>query len=93
MEHRDVRRTKDEKKTKKLHRFPSLSEYSHPSHKQLIERSDTLLCHFFLVPGSSLLFTNVSIDHRLHLMERVFAAGVIQLGVYHRALEHNKRAK
>lgn len=28
----------------------------------------------FLVPGSSSVFTNVSVDHWLHLMERVFAA-------------------
>lgn len=42
----------------------------------------------FLVPGSSSVFANVSIDHWLHLVERVFAAWVIQLGVYHRALKH-----
>ena len=48
--------------------------------------------HFFhiLVPCSSSVFTNVSIDDWLHLMERVFAVRVIQLGVYHRALEHSE---
>lgn len=57
----------------------SLLRYPHPSQEQLIERSHILLdfCLLFflyLVPGSSSVFTNVSIDHGLHLMEGVFAA-------------------
>ncbi len=47
----------------------------------------------FLVPCSSSVFTNVSVDHWLHLMERVFAAWVIQLGVYHRALENRNEKR
>ena len=68
-------------------------KYSHPSQEQLIERSDTLLCFYlrFWSPSSSSVFTNVSVDHWLHLVEWVFAAWVIQLGVYHRALEYNKK--
>lgn len=49
-----------------------------------------LILIYFLVPSSSSVFTNVSIDHWLHLVEWVFAAWMIQLGVYHRALEHRK---
>lgn len=77
-----------------MHLFLSHLKYSHPI-PRAADRGLILYCVFvifflwmlFLVPSSSLIFTNVSVDHRLHLMERVFAAWVIQLGVYHRALE------
>lgn len=87
------RMKKRSNKIKKLHRLcPCYMIYfPHPSQEQLIERSDTLLCFFFvfltcLVPSSSSVFTDVSVDHWLHLVEGAPAARVIQLGVYHRAL-------
>lgn len=45
---------------------------------------------FILVQGLSSVFANVGVHHRFILMEGVLAARVIQLCVYHRALEHSE---
>lgn len=57
--------------------------------KQLVGRCDIWQCLMSLQMLSS-VFANVSVHHRLVLMKGVLAARVIQLCVYHRALEERK---
>lgn len=64
-------------------------QFSQDLSKQPIRGCDGLP-RFYLVQVLSSVFANIGVHHRLVLMKGVLAARVIQLRVYHRALEQSK---